>query len=277
MAGPVSARSSSRRFTLVYFLLAAIAGAAVAVFLVLGFGDDNSSTADAGGAPAVTTGWSAWRPVGNDLGAVHQIATYVSGHYKLPDGSQLVLVTGDLPGVAERIDQNGTPTVGRAPIYSFAVPADTKGSYSIEQPVAVEYQLCGTGDGCAVPGKPSVKRGALLQREALELALYSFQYLPIDAVVVLYPPAPNQAGKLALYFHRQDFARELSAPLSATLNPATTLKPGAIPKAENTIVQALVAPQVYSYRYILQPDGTSQMVLSDPNATPPKLAPSAGG
>ncbi len=176
-----------RRFTLIYFALAAIAGAAVAVLLVLGFGDEGSSSSDA--APVIASGWSSWRPVGNDLGAVHQIATYVSGHYKLPDGSQLALVTGDLPGVAERIDQNGTPTVGRAPIYSFAVPVDTKGAYAIEQPVAVEYQLCGAGTNCAIPGKPSEKRGALLQREALELALYSFQYLPIDAVVVLYPPA----------------------------------------------------------------------------------------
>ena len=46
-----------RRFTLIYFALAAIAGAAVAVLLVLGFGDEGSSSSDA--APVIASGWSA--------------------------------------------------------------------------------------------------------------------------------------------------------------------------------------------------------------------------
>ena len=58
----------------------------------------------------------------------------------------------------------------------------------------VLYRLCGLGAQCAInKGKPSNERGLLLQREALELALYSFRYLDgVKNVVALMPPSPGK-------------------------------------------------------------------------------------
>ena len=46
-------------------------------------------------------------------------------------------------------------------------------------------------------GKPSQERLKVLHREALELALYTFRYLPdVEGVVTLLPPPPPEADGL---------------------------------------------------------------------------------
>ena len=56
--------------------------------------------------------------------------------------------------------------------------------------------LCGYGQNCSIAsGQPSVERHTLLRREAVELALYTFKFLPnIDSVSVFLPPRPDNSA-----------------------------------------------------------------------------------
>jgi hypothetical protein len=275
----IQPRPNNRRFTLIYFALAAIVGAAVAIFIGLSLTNGTSSSSGSvAGAPAIN-GWSAWRPSTSGLPAIQEIANYVSAKYRRTAAQQLVVVQGDLPYVAEQLGATGTPTVTKAPISSIAVPVlqDGQLAYAVDNRTAIEYQMCGTGPGCTIPGQASDDRGLLLQREALELALYTFQYVPVDVVVALYPPAPGEPPKYALYFTRADLEKQLSEPLAATLTNEPDLLPGGMPATDVRVVRTLVQPHVFGYRYSLQLDGTAQMVLTQPGTTEATIAPPAGG
>ena len=55
----------------------------------------------------------------------------------------------------------------------------------------VTYEIDGLGPLKSIPGKGSAERLQLIQREALELALYTFRYLPeVQQVVTKLPPPP---------------------------------------------------------------------------------------
>ena len=75
---------------------------------------------------------------------------------------------------------------------SVAIPS-AGGRFVIVQGVGVQYKLAGFGkDGRLRGSPPSAERRRLLRREALELSLYSFRYLPdVTMVVALLPPAPK--------------------------------------------------------------------------------------
>jgi hypothetical protein len=92
----------------------------------------------------------------------------------------------------------------------------------------VAYNVCGLGGkNCALGGTPSAARLLLLRREALELALYTFQYISgTDNVLVVLPPgrtATNKSGTktkpvtVSVLFVKQQLKQELSEPLSRTL------------------------------------------------------------
>jgi hypothetical protein len=268
----------ARRFTFVYFALAAVAGAAIAAFLLLGFSSGADSTATGSGAGG---SWSSWQPSSQGLPAVSDIANYVASRYRLASGDQAVLIRGDLPAVAEQVGSSTAPTITRAPILSFAVPVLQNGqiAYLTDTRVAIEYQMCGTGPSCSIPtseGPPTVARGLLLRRAALELALYTFRYVQgVDVVVVLYPPPPGDRPRYLFYFDRGLLSDELSMPLSETLGPRVPL-PGQMSAAETSVVERLTGAP-FSYRYILQPDGTAQMVLIAPDTTQASLGSTAGG
>jgi hypothetical protein len=78
-----------------------------------------------------------------------------------------------------------------------------------------------------------VERLKVLQREALELALYTFRYLPdVDGVVTLLPPPPPEsdaaaaaaatpdpsATRNAIFYRPGDLKPQLQVPLGATLS-----------------------------------------------------------
>ena len=275
----MSVRRYSGRFTAAYFVLAAVAGAAVAVALMMSLGSTSVSSDD--GSSSSSGEWSAWQPSASGLGAVSEIANYVAGRYRLDSGNQAVLVRGDLPAVAETLGTSSSPTITRAPIVSFALPTlqDGRLAYVTDTRVAIEYQMCGTGPNCAIPaseGPPSAKRGLLLRREVLELALYTFRYVPeVQVVVVLYPPPAGELPKYVFYLERGQFSEELSRPLDQTLQSAVPL-PDDIAPAESATLQRLVSSP-FGYRYSLQPDGTAQMVLMAPDSTQQSLGQTSGG
>ena len=169
------------RFAAFYVLLAVVAGAGVGALLVLVGqgaptprppGRSGSRTGAPSGAPrrsqttsAIPTGFRAETP----------LVSVTSGPptTTFSDGTTFLVQT---------IARYPDTTDGRAETDDI----DTFGAGS-----TVMYTLCGTAVGCVIAeGKPSLERGQLLRRMALELSLYSFKYLDgIDSVLVLFPPA----------------------------------------------------------------------------------------
>ena len=74
------------------------------------------------------------------------------------------------------------------------------------------YKLNGLGpNGSIKGGTPSAARLQVIHREALELALYTFRYLPdVDMVVTLLPPPPPSSAT------RQPHASASATPAAST-------------------------------------------------------------
>jgi hypothetical protein len=123
--------------------------------------------------------WSKWQPQDTSMTAgAQEIATHVGAHYRGDKGEQLVSVTGgplEVQGI--KLD---------------VVMRSAQGDIRVLNGHAIMYTLNGLGpSGSMKGGKPSKARHRLLRREALELALYSFRYLPdVDMVMTLLPPPP---------------------------------------------------------------------------------------
>jgi hypothetical protein len=126
------------------------------------------------------------------------------------------------------------------------------------------YTLCGLGDACSIPeGEPTVARGQLLRREALELALYSFRYLDgIDSTLVLLPPRADGQAATAVFLERGDVAAALDQPLAETLTAPLTPGVGEIAADEQRAIDRATRSRVYAYSYLQAQDGSPIMVLS---------------
>ncbi|MBE2316424.1 hypothetical protein DVA67_010585 [Solirubrobacter sp. CPCC 204708] len=178
--------------------------------------------------------WSAWEPDDHSLAeGAQQIADKVKVQYTHPNGDVLVNV-------------KAVPFPSGAAPYEMSAVA-TSAMTEMTGP-GVLYVLDGMGPGGAITvGKRSENRGMVLQREALELALYTFRYLPeAEMVMVRTPPPPPEepkamptpgAGKAAatatptptatpsatpptnqvVFFRPGDLRAELEVPLGATL------------------------------------------------------------
>ena len=81
------------------------------------------------------------------------------------------------------------------------------------------YQFCGLGAACSIDsGQATATRGRLVRREALEVALYTFKFVPaIDSVVAFMPPPPGQTTTTLLFLQKSNLKDQLSLPLSKTL------------------------------------------------------------
>ncbi len=256
---PPSRRASSYRgrFGLAYFLLAALLGVGVGLFVLL-----------EGGGPGGSSAWSLWRPSASGRDALRQIADFVSRRYRLPSGTQLT-------GVIIRRPPTVTTTTGTArapqdiPIEAIAVKTGSSGDVAKDYSIfttdqSLEYILCGFGDRCSIAeGKPSLERARLLRREALELALYTFKYVSgVDSVVTFIPPRPDPAAKtFALYFQKDGLREQLERPLRETLRRRDLLRPGNLRPAESAKIDALTMSRLYSFNYQPAPDGSAILVL----------------
>jgi hypothetical protein len=130
------------------------------------------------------------------------------------------------------------------------------------------YILCGAGRSCAIrEGKASTYRGAILRREALELALYTFAYVKqTKSVVVFFPPKKGQKLAFALFFVRSEFDSELKQPLRRTLSapvPIRTL-PGELNSAERARIDDLTGRRVFRFEIDQSRSGGTILVLAPP-------------
>jgi hypothetical protein len=186
----------ARRFGLVYFVLAAVVGAAIGATIVLASRGGHSRSP-----------WSEWRPTAAAEFRTKEIANRVAAAYRLRNGKPLVDVVTGAP-FQSVVTEIATPAIGAGfgsdtPVYD---PSRTR-----------MFVLCGAGKNCSLPGIPTVARTQLLRREALELALYTFKYVDTDAVVEFLPGGAKARPNLALFFRRHEVAPFLSSPLRTTL------------------------------------------------------------
>jgi hypothetical protein len=130
------------------------------------------------------------------------------------------------------------------------------------------YILCGDGPKCSIKeGKPSLARGAVLRREALELALYTLRYVDgAESVVAFFPPQTGKDPTFAFYFAKSDFSDELRNPLRQTLPHPKLQVPGVLTSSELKTVNALTTPR--EFRFAVQTDQSGARVLLLARATP---------
>ncbi|HEY6399175.1 MAG TPA: hypothetical protein VIX82_17155 [Solirubrobacteraceae bacterium] len=240
---------------------------AIAVAVLISPSDNSSSLA-----------WSQWRPPDSGLAGEREIAAEVSPFYRASSlGSQLAVVTvQNIPS-----STSGTPSA-----IQLALRDPTSGSVAGVSGNSAVYNLCGLGPNCTVtPGPPSHARLLLLQREALELALYTFKYIDgVQNVVIILPPvrttvastvlsaSPQKAStktvEFAVVFSRQALTRFTSRPLNQTLPeplPPTVDQMANAPEAE--LVNVIAAQALFSQQLVQTQDGSAVLVL---NPVPPQ-------
>jgi hypothetical protein len=239
-----AARPHRRRFIAIYGLLAA-----VFVFGLVG------TVVWAGRAISPGPAWSAWKPSGGGLGAAKQIAERIGGTYRLPSGFQLVDVIAKEPTVAAGLQQLPLRYID---FHNANGVSDTY--LQVSQSNTVTYSLCGAGESCAIAtGKPSATRDALLHREVLELALYTFKYVRgIQHVIALMPPGIGQPATVAIYLQKADLREELKRPLATTLSPSP---PSTVGGRELRKINRLLKPLTFNFSLAQGQQGDAILVL----------------
>jgi hypothetical protein len=243
MARSLSTRS---RFAVAYLVLGAAVGAALGAAIVL---------VERPG-PQPPPPWSAWQPQASSEGTrLLEIASHVGSEYRLPSGDPLAAVTIGGPAKGKNLKAILIPTKPK--------PSTLADFDRFDESKSAIFLLCGLAGNCKVgEGQPSSARGAVLRREALELALYTMRYnKPIDNVLVFVPPGPGQKKITSgLFFHRDDLSSRLSHPLRTTL-PHAAPQPGTFVSSEKKTVDELTGSVLYKYVGILTANGYGNVLV----------------
>jgi hypothetical protein len=234
--------------------------------------------------------WSSFAPTEAGALGARDIADYVAPAYRITPLNQLSVVTvvnlesAAAAAAAASAASNGTAASASASPSGLAVavhPSPTSSAISLLPGNTIGYDLCGIGKNCAIGvGTPSASRLLLLRREALELALYTFHYLPaVQNVVAILPPghtqqqgtlskrpptttAPSKPLNIAVLFVRPELRRLLAVPLNHTLPeaaPPTVSQMAAAPEAP--LVSALTGQGLFSEQLQQAQDGSNLIVL----------------
>ncbi len=250
-----AARRYTFRFALTYgFLGLVLAGAATGfVVLVLKPGHHASGP------------WSSWRPAsGSTANIASQIADHVAHEYKLNKaGAQLVAVVSGPPQVT-----SGTHKVVISHLAIRKAPQSNTGIQIVPSGSSWTEQLCGLGASCSIAsGQATETRGRLVRREALEVALYTFKFVPaVNSVIAFMPPPPGQTTTTLLYLQKSSYSMQLSQPLRKTLPLAKPPLPSSADTKEAATIDKLTLPAVYSYSLQALQDNSALLVL-DPVAS----------
>ncbi len=247
------ARVHGKKFVLIYAVLGAIFALAIAGFVL---SHDRSNGVNA-------SGWSAWKPQPGTTAAVTaEIADHVAHQYHLNSkGTQLVAVVAEAPTVTSgthKIAISNIAIQGSNTSKSKGINVFTSGGTWVDN-------LCGLTPSCSIAsGKATVQRGRLVRREALEVALYTFKFVPsISAVVAFMPPPPGSTQPTtALYLQRSDLQKQLSEPLSKTLPLIVPPLPTSSDKQEAATIDKLTLPATYKFQYQQLQDASALLVLN---------------
>jgi hypothetical protein len=175
-AGTETASPQAARFRIATAVLVGLAIGAMVVAAAIAVGGRSTR-------PSALK-WSSWHPLdGGDL-AAQDIAEFVAPPYRATPAEQLAVVTvvnlESAAAAAAQAQANGTTSTGSGSQLQVAIrPSANSSQVSLLNGSTIAYDLCGIGGkGCAIGvGTPSINRTLLLRREALELALYTFEYV----------------------------------------------------------------------------------------------------
>jgi hypothetical protein len=243
------------RFALLYGGLVVVGIAAVVGLVVLVAKPSSNSGVSA-------KGWSGWKP---DHGTTSQMATQIAQHvareYKLnKSGAPLLAVVAGPPQVT-----SGTHNISVSNIAVKKKPSSAAGIEIVPSASTWKEQLCGIGgQGCSIPsGKPTELRGRLVRREALEIALYTFKFVPaIKSIVAFMPPPAGSPPSTLLYLQKENLTKQLDQPLAKTLPLVKPPLPTDPDLKEAGTIDKLTLPAVYSYNYQQLQDASALLVLN---------------
>jgi hypothetical protein len=237
------------RFAVAYVALGLALAGAIAAFVVLVIRPGHTPT------PA----WSSWSPAqASSSDMIKQISTHVAQEYRLTrTGGELVAVVPREASVT-----SGTTNISIKAVAIRKQP-DSNAGIAVDLNPPEMYQLCGLGQNCSIAsGTPSTTRGRLVRREALEIALYTFKFVPsVKSIAAFMPPPPGQTANEMLYFQKNDVAPELSQPLSKTLSSALTPLPTNPDTSEAPTIDRLTLPYLYTYQLQALQAGGAALIL----------------
>lgn len=200
--------------------------------------------------------WSSWRPAATGLAGATQIADRVAAAYRRVEGPQPVTVVAH------------PPTIQNVPFRAVAIRQPGSGNVSLlSTSREILYVLCGKGSSCTLGtslGSPA--RDRLFRRESLELALYTFEYERVDAVVAVLPPLRGGTPSRALLFRRGDLSAELRRPLEDTL-PGPVTAPKSEPIDDRVAVDRLTLPRLHRLSLVRTEDDAALLVLRPPGSS----------
>ena len=211
----------AHKFRVALAMLCGIALGALAIAAAVMVHDSSTSGISRGSAA-----WSEWAPTDSSGTGVREIADHVAPYYRLDASKQLNVIT---PISVSQATAAGTTTGSGMTVAVDTTPSRSSPSLSLLNGKTIAYNICGLGPAdCELPGAASSNRVLLMRRQALELALYTFKYIPdSENVLVVLPPAratkttsTAAAGSretIALLFVRKELEPWLNVPLSKTL------------------------------------------------------------
>jgi hypothetical protein len=218
--------------------------------------------------PPPTPVWSTWAPVPGTVAKMSsQIANHVSHSYHLSaTGSQLVAVVPSKLTVT-----SGTTNIA---VKAIAIRKVANSNTGIEVLTGNDvtqsemFTFCGLGTHCSIQGGKATRiRGRLVRREALEIALYTFKFVPgINSVVALMPPAPGSTASNMIFLRKQDLTAVLAKPLRTTLPLAKPPLPTNSDVKEAATIDQLTLPNTFNYSLQALQTGGAAFVL-DPLST----------
>jgi hypothetical protein len=235
------------RFLAVYGALGVVLAAAVAGLVIV--------VAKPGHRAPAT--WSTWKPAQSDPESmIKEIAAFVGNEYRLQTGG------GQLVGVVA-----SKPAVQNISIKAIAVrsaPGSNSNISILGADKTEMFILCGLGSQCSISkGKATTARGRVLRRESLELALYTFKYVPdVESVVAFLPPKPGSNPTYTLFLRKSDLSTELSLPLHRTLTSLTAPTPTMPDTRETPVIDRLTLPSLFQYSLTQSQDGSAILVLN---------------
>lgn len=248
----------SGRFMIGYMVIVLMVGAGLVTLAVMTRGDSGpTTTAAVGGVPVREDGFQRAR----------EIATEVGRQYRGANGEQIVAVTAQ-PG-----EVSGLPLQYIALRHGRNQPL-TEGDVSVVEPGETAlYSFCGLAgeQNCALPGEATPERLMLLRREAVELSLYTFKFLPeIQTVVSLLPPVPRGEGQapqtFAIYFQRRHLENVLGDPITKTLPERPPFAEGDIAQGETEMINRLTETRLFTSSFEQLPTQGVILNLSPPSA-----------
>jgi hypothetical protein len=251
---PAAARMPHRRrFRLVFAVLGVLAAGAVAATVVFAVGGRSHDTP-----------WSSWHPVATGFDGAQQIADQVGHRYRAADGADLRDVVAGPLLLPQQVDIAGQAFL--TPAGLARVDRKPRGAFEVVPPSGniLLYELLVPKEGQG-KGTPTSGNGLmLLRREAVELSLHSFRYLPdFDRVITLIQTGGQNQPNYAILLRRKDVQKEISHPLDDTLSAATPSE-AKIPVGDRQAVLRLTQGRFFQPTLSHAPDGTPFIVLDGP-------------